>query len=262
MCRDRLIVLKFGGSVLLSEQSLRHAVTEIARWRADNWHVVAVVSALAGRTDVLLRQASDIAPKASPWTVAALLALGEHESAALLQSQCDAAELPSCVLTPGAIKLEAQGDPLDADPITLGVQSLQSALKTHGTTIVPGFVGISADGRHVTLGRGGSDLTALFLAHALSADRCRLIKDVDGLYTSDPAQSEPKPERYDTCTYADALQTDGSIIQPKAIRFAERHGLTFELGSLGCTNPTRIGAEVSTLTNSPESLESEFEYVA
>ena len=150
MRRDRLIILKFGGSVLLSEQSLRQAVTEIARWRTDNWRVVAVVSALAGRTDALLRQASDIAPNASPWTVAALLALGEHESASLLQSQSDAAELPSCVLTPGAINLEASGDPLDADPISLGAHTLRKALLTHGTVIVPGFVGVSSDGRHVT----------------------------------------------------------------------------------------------------------------
>ena len=107
--------------------------------------------------------------------------------------------------------------------------------------VVPGYVATDAEDRLVVLGRGGSDLSALFLADRLGGARCRLIKDVDGLYESDPAAPGPRPRRYGRACWSDALATDGAIVQHKAVRFARDHRLPFELGRINGVAPTRIG---------------------
>jgi homoserine dehydrogenase len=253
MPRKPLIVLKFGGSVLVNPDRLRLAVHEIYRWRRKGFGVVAVVSALAGKTDELLSICQACSPGASPGAVAFTLALGESESAALLGVQLDRVGLPHRVLTPAAIGLIGEGDPLDAHPIEVDRARLSEALQDPGTVVIPGFVAVDRLGNHVTLGRGGSDLTALFLAHALAADRCRLVKDVDGLYTQDPATSPTPPRRYARCAYEDAFLTDGSIIQHKATRFAHKHGVEFEVGRLGGSAPTVVGQGTS-VTNDHRDL--------
>ena len=238
-----LIVLKFGGSVLLGKDRLPDAVGEIQRWRRDGWHVVAVVSAFAGRTDALIRFGTPALPGGHAF--ASLLATGEQESAAHLGVQLDGAGVQAAVLSPGAIGLRAQGEPCDADPVRVDGAALRAALNACGVVVVPGFTGVDELGRHVTFGRGGSDLSALFLAHALDAGRCRLIKDVDGLYESDPAAPGPEPRRYACASYADALRTDGSIVQHKSVRFARRVGLRFEIGRAGGEQPTHVGPHES-----------------
>jgi len=255
--RQPLIVLKFGGSVLADEGTLALAVHEIHRWRRDGHGVVAVVSALAGVTDALLARARAFATHPAPEAVAALVAVGEQQCAALLGLQLDAGGVPSRVLSPGALGLVADGDPLDATPVVPGVDGKAPA--TGGTTlararrlvrlalaagevaIVPGFVARDRQGRAVLLGRGGSDLTALLLAQALGADRCRLVKDVDGLYEHDPARAGPPARRLASASWDEALATDGRIIQRKAVLFAREHRLSFELGCWNGTHPTIIG---------------------
>lgn len=255
MSRPRLIVLKFGGSVLLNETTLADAVHEIYRWRREGWRVVAVVSALAGRTNELLHQAADFCPDPCPFTVAAYVANGEFECAAKLGLYLDRAGIPATVFQPSAVSLVGTGAPLDASATSVRVNVLDQALASHGVVVLPGFVATDRDARTVVLGRGGSDLTALFLAHELQADRCRLIKDVDGLYEFNPAQcrDEPgavRPRRFARATWDDALATDGSIVQHKAVRYARDHARTFALGCLNAGNPTRIGPDRTRLVES------------
>ncbi|MFG0259501.1 MAG: hypothetical protein ACF8LK_04030, partial [Phycisphaerales bacterium JB041] len=88
--------------------------------------------------------------------------------------------------------------------------------------------------------RGGSDLTALFLAQRLGAS-CRLVKDVDGLYEWDPSLPGARPRRFATLTWDEALALDGTIVQHKAVRWARQHGLPFEVGSLAATEVSRVG---------------------
>lgn len=242
MPRKPLIVLKFGGSVLVTPDRLRLAVHEIYRWYREGFGVVAVVSALAGKTDAIIDSCRACSPEASPRAIAATLALGESESAALLGVQLDRVGLPHRILTPASVGLIGEGDPLDAHPIEINLARFDEALAEEGIVVFPGFIAVDRAAMHLTFGRGGSDLTALFLAHALEADRCRLIKDVDGLYTQDPATSRTPPSRYTRCSYEDALQTDGSIIQHKATRFALEHGVEFELGRLAGISPTIVGS--------------------
>ena len=241
MHRPRVIVLKLGGSVLSDQTTLRRAVHEIYRWRREGWSVVAVVSALAGTTDELLRGAYRICERPAPWAVATLVSNGESHCAALLGLHLDRAGVDARVLTPAAIGFVAGGDPLDAWPAALDAAPLRRALQRGAVAVVPGYAALDADGGTVVLGRGGSDLTALFLADRLGADRCRLVKDVDGLYERDPALGGT-PRRFERATWDDALATDGTIVQHKALRFARERSIELELGRWNGVRPTRIGS--------------------
>ncbi len=244
------VVLKFGGSVLLDELRMRAAVHEVYRWRRKGHGVVAVVSALAGRTDALLAKCERLYQRRAPTTEAAIAATGELESAALLGLHLDRAGIPAVMLSPSAISFRATGHPLDADPVSVDTRVLRAALDEHGVAVVPGYVATRADGATVVLGRGGSDLTALFLARAIGAARCRLIKDVDGLYERDPA-GDATARRHATATYADALGTDGTIVQHKAVRLARDLRLGFELGAFNGVAPTQVGARRTTFGPRP-----------
>ncbi len=254
MSDKRLIVLKFGGSVLLNEATLRLAVHEIYRWRRDGYQVVAVVSALAGQTDALLRKSRQVCIAASQHAVAALVSNGELQSAALLGLHLDRAGVPACVLTPSAIRLVAKGLALDAAPVDMDIEMVRAALSHHGVVVVPGYVATDSGGRTVLMGRGGSDLTALFLAYRLGPCECRLVKDVDGLYECDPDSTSPAPKRYGTATWEDAMSTDGSIVQHKAVEFAREHRIEFQLGRLNGTRPTLIGPGPTTFSEPDQAV--------
>lgn len=235
-----LIVLKFGGSVLASPDRLSLAVHETYRRVRAGYSVAAVVSAFGGRTDELAARAASFGdPSAS--ASAALLGLGETESAALLTLALNEAGIRAEVLDEVAIGLRASGQPLDADPTDVDVDAMREALGESDVIVVPGFVARDRRGRRVLLGRGGSDLTALFLAERLNAARCRLIKDVDGLFEWDPARAGPRPRKYATIDWAGALRLDGSILQHKAIRFAKTARHAFEVASFNSRTPTRVG---------------------
>ncbi|MEO1128233.1 MAG: hypothetical protein AAFX05_00830 [Planctomycetota bacterium] len=236
-----VIVLKFGGSVLTSERAVDDAVAEIQRWRARGHQVVAVVSAINGDTERLLHVASDFGPNVSSWSVAALAAIGELRSAALLGLALGKADERHRVLDAGAIALQAAGDPLDADPVHVDRQVLIDALEDEDVVVVPGYVARDDHDRTVLLGRGGSDLTAIVLADAIPGAQCRLIKDVPGIYEWDPAAPGPQPRRYVTMPWSSAHGIDGSVLQHKAVRYAERSNLVIEVASLGEDDVTSIG---------------------
>lgn len=242
-----VIVLKFGGSVLTDEDRLRIAVHEIYRWRREGWKVVAVVSAFAGRTDELLASCRCGGLEADAHATAAILSCGERESAARLVGCLDRVGITAALLDPASIGLQAEGSALDARPLGFDAGRVCASLETHGVVVVPGFLATDEHGRTVTLGRGGSDLTSLVLADGLQAEKCRLLKDVDGLYERDPAGSGPTPERFERASFDDALQLDGSILQHKAVRFAREQNLAFEVGRVNATRATAVGASPSVL---------------
>lgn len=244
MSRRSIIVLKFGGSVLTDGETVERAVHEVHAFRRAGYRVVAVVSALAGRTDQLLAACARDGIT-QPSLIAARLAVGEAESAECLAARLERAGVHARVLTPRELRLHACGDPLDAEPLGVDVAPIHRAFETDETVVVPGFVACGADGATVTLGRGGSDLSALVLAEALHS-RCRLVKDVDGLYEWDPARpGHGRPRRFARATWDVALQTDGGIVQHKATRFARDREIEFELGGLCSHDPTVIGAGTS-----------------
>lgn len=237
--RSKFVVLKFGSSVLRSENDLPTAVHEIYRHWRQGERVVAVVSAFGNTTDELMRRAESVCSKPDRSTLATLLATGEAASSALLGLALNKVGIQARVLDAAQAGLRTVGGRLDADPIAVDTARL-SAESRRAVVVLPGFVGRGESGDTTLLGRGGSDLTALFLAHCLSA-RCILIKDVDGLYTSDPASADLLPSRFAEVSYDTARRVGGSVVQLKAIRFAEAQGLRFSISAIGAGAATEVG---------------------
>jgi homoserine dehydrogenase len=236
-----LTVLKFGSSVLRTSADFPDAVHEIYRYYRRGERVVAVVSAIGGATDALLAAGHELSIRADPYATAELLATGERTSAALLGVALDRAGIPSRIVDPREVDLTAEGGVLDAEPLAVNVERLHSLLREFPVLIIPGFFAVSGSGRTLLLGRGGSDLTAVFLAVALKASRCRLVKDVDGVYDTDPAiESAEPPQRFSSLSYADALRVAGPLIQAKTLLFLEEHRWQAEVAGLGQRNHTLV----------------------
>ncbi|MBY0311559.1 MAG: hypothetical protein K2W85_05785 [Phycisphaerales bacterium] len=242
-----LIVLKFGGSVLRHEDDLARAAGEVERWIDRGWNVACVVSAFEGVTDTLIQRSKRFGADPEPESRALLTATGELESAALLGLALRRAGVEARVAPPWTIDLRAEADaddPLDAHPVTLDTGKARALLETARAIVVPGFIGLDDRGRLVLLGRGGSDLSAIFVAERLGAAKCRLIKDVSGLFEWDPATPSDDgspPRRFETISWAHALTLDGGIVQHKAVRYARDRRLRFEVGSFNAESPTVVG---------------------
>ena len=246
-------VLKFGSSVLASPTHLADAVHEIYRWWRSGNQVVAVVSAIGATTDRLLTEAERLSARPDEEATAELIATGEAESVALLKLALAKAGIPSSALDAARLGVRTTGPLLDADPVALDADALHARLRERPALVVPGFVGRHEDGRLSLLGRGGSDLTALFLAARLGG-QCRLLKDVPGLYEWDPAGEGPRPRRYASIRFADALDLDGEILQKKAVGFAQARGLRFTVGRCAADRCTEVGAGETRLANDPPAL--------
>jgi homoserine dehydrogenase len=239
--KHHAVVLKFGSSVLRSEDDLPSAVHEIYRAWRDGAQVIVVVSALGDATDQLLRRASRICEQPEPAALAALLATGEATTVALLGLALDRAGIPTRILDPAQAGLRTRGDRLDAELVAVDLERLRAELQ-QGVVVLPGFIGRGEHGETTLLGRGGSDFTAVFLAQRLGA-RCILFKNVDGLYTADPtAVSWGQPRRFARATWETAKRVGGGIIQPKALDFAAAHRFSFIIAAPWATVWTEIGA--------------------
>jgi homoserine dehydrogenase len=230
--QDGIIVLKFGSSVLRAPADVPNAVHEIYRWYRSGVRVIAVVSAIGDATDRLLAEARQLAAQPEPYATAELLATGERASAALLGVALDRSGVAARVLNPREIGLTVTGTPLDSELSEVNLWRLRELLLEYPVLVIPGFFGTDSSGRTHVLGRGGSDLSAVFLAHAVGAPRCRLIKDVDGVYEADPMLARTtRPRRFLALTYQDALQVAAPLIQPKAVTFLEQRGSSAEVAS-------------------------------
>ena len=242
----KIIVLKFGSSVLQSRADLPQAVHEIYRWIRRQYSVVAVVSAFAGETDRLLETVEEYRG-ANVEAIARIVATGEEVATAFLALELDRFGIPAQVLDPGQIQLiaETSSNSNDTEPVSADTAVIEQVLAQGKVAVVPGFVARDRDGRVALFGGGGSDLSALFLAKQLNA-RCRLIKDVEGIYNSDPALC-PDAQRFAEITYCDALWVGGKIVQQKATEFARKTGVQFEVAALGANHATTVGGHHSTL---------------
>lgn len=240
-------VLKFGSSVLVAEADLTRAVHAIfAELRAGH-RVVAVVSALGNTTDELLAEARSATFAPDPRVLARLLATGEARAAALLSLALERAGLPVGLLGAENAGIVTEGELLDARPIGLDVDLFHAELGRAPVVVLPGFVGRRVDGELSLLGRGGSDLSAVFVAGKLGAARCLLFKDVDGLFEWDPADVERgTPRRFANASFDDVLALPEGIVQHKAVTTARELGLDFEVGALVAARRTRVSAGAST----------------
>ena len=232
-------VLKFGSSVLRTPDELPVAVDEIYRHWRSGCRVLAVVSAFEGITDELIKEAADLFGSDCPAAAAAHVAKGEQRTAALLLESLSRSGIPSRMVEPHQIGLLARGSSLDSSPASVDVAALERFWHDSPILVLPGFYGVDATGRTALFGRGGSDMSALFLAAELGV-RCRLLKDVSGVFDEDPASSKVA-HRYTALSWATAINVAGPLIQSKALRLAQTRALPFEVGRPNEHSCTRVG---------------------
>ncbi|MFN0012633.1 MAG: hypothetical protein ACKVS8_13425 [Phycisphaerales bacterium] len=239
-----IIVLKLGGSVLRSTDDLARAAVEIYQHVRRGRKVIAVVSALYGETDRLLDLAAGWENAQNAEATALLASTGELSVAAQLALAVARSGLAVHVATPATIGLRAAGPPHDAEPAGVNVEAIRAILTRESVLVVPGFIAQNEAGSTVLLGRGGSDLTAIFLAATLTraGERaiCRLIKDVPGLFNKDPNVHDDA-RRLATVSWEEALAIGGDVLQPKAVRFALRSRTVIEVGALLDARRTLVG---------------------
>jgi aspartate kinase len=244
-------VLKLGGSVLTGLGAYQSAAAALRAPLASDpaTRLIVVVSAQFGSTDEDLTLARSLSADPDPRALDLLWSTGEHRSVALLTLALQAKGIAALGLNVHEVGLRlARGGKIEFNALRL-----KGALAHHPIVVVPGFLARGAGDRIVSLGRGGSDLTAVLLAIALDADRCELIKDVPGYFTDDPAVY-PNARRLPELSYAEALAREADrcqLVQRAAIEAAARRGLTLIVRSL---DPTR---GQTLLTESTERLEPE-----
>ena len=234
----RLCVLKFGSSVLETESDYASVANECYRHVREGEKVVAVVSALAGETDALLNQGMRVGGE-QPLLLARVARIGELHSAALLTLALGQIGVRACTMDPHEMGLVATGEPLDSTLTELDADAVLAKLASHDVLVVPGFTAGHDQHGVVTLGRGGTDLSAVFFAARLDAHRVRLVKDVDGVYNEDPARN-PLAERFAQLSYADAARASAGLIQEKAIHVAEEQQVMIEVAAMGSAEETTI----------------------
>ncbi|MFN2474480.1 MAG: homoserine dehydrogenase [Sphingomicrobium sp.] len=235
---QRLCVLKFGSSVLGAETDYAAVALEIYRHVRQGEKVVAVVSALHGETDALLSQGARVGGDC-PALLARLARVGELRSAALAALALNRVGVRVTTMDPHEMGLLAEGQPLDSNLTDLDAGAVWAKLRDHEVVVVPGFTAGHAEHGVVTLGRGGTDLSAVFFADRLGAHRARLIKDVDGVYAEDPVKN-PHAERYSEVGYAEAAAASSGLIQPKAILAAQQDDVLIEVAAMGAAQATTI----------------------
>lgn len=254
--KQPLVVLKFGSSVLSDRSCLPAVAHEVYRYYRDGYHVLAVVSAIGRHTDLLLDEARHITSAMAPdVAVAELLATGEQQSAALLTMALHRAGIPCDLIDAASMSLILGGERLDGVPVIVDIDTLLTKLAATPVLVVPGFVGRHAWGGAALMGRGGSDLTAVFLADQLNAHECRLVKDVDGIYERDPAKankepSDERPHRYATVTYEQALRVADVLVQPKAIEYMQSKSNSATVCALLHTDGTEVASATTTTADS------------
>ena len=180
-----LIVQKYGGSSLKDAERLRH-VAGLVRDRRKEAELVVVVSAMGGTTDRLTGQAREMSPEPSARELDALVTTGEQQAAALLVMTMERLGLPAVSLTGWQAGILTDARYGDSDIRLISPGRIRAELSRGRVPVVTGFQGVCAAGDVTSLGRGGSDTTAVALAAALEADECEIYTDVDGIYTADP----------------------------------------------------------------------------
>ena len=240
-----LVVQKYGGtSVGTPERILNVARRIIATQEAGN-QVVAVVSAMSGVTDNLIKMAREVSPQPAEREMDVLLATGEQTTIALTAMAINGLGKKAVSLTGAQAGIITDGFHTKAKISNITPREIRKYLKDDFIVIVAGFQGETSDGRITTLGRGGSDLTAIAIASAINASLCQILTDVDGVYTCDPRivkNARKLPEIY----YDEMLEMASSgskVMQSRSVEFAKKFGVIFEVRSSFNNNPGTIVKE-------------------
>ena len=243
-----LIVQKFGGSSVANAERLRNVARIIAETYRAGHQVVAVLSAQGDTTDDLIDKAMEINPKASKREMDMLLSTGEQISCSLCAMALEALGLPVVSLTGWQAGVQTNSAYGSARVKKIRTERIQSELdRNHTIVIVTGFQGINKFGDITTLGRGGSDTSAVALAASLKADLCQIYTDVEGVYTADP-RVVPNAKKLEEITYDEMLELaslGAQVLHNRSVEMAKKYRVNLEVLSSFANKPGTKVKEVA-----------------
>ena len=222
-----LLVKKFGGTSVADLERIRGVVGRVAKARASWERVIVVVSAMAGETDKLIDFAHALSPRPLGREMDLLLASGERIASSLLAIALDAAGIPAISLTGGQAGILTEGAHTRARVRSIRPERVVRELDRGKVVVAAGFQGVDEFDEETTLGRGGSDLTAVALAAALEADRCEIYTDVDGVYTADP-RLVPDAKRLERISFEEMMELaslGAKVLQARSVDLAAKRDL-------------------------------------
>lgn len=222
-----LIVAKFGGTSVASPERIKNVAKRLVRMRQQGNEVVAVVSAMGKTTDELMGLASAVTAAPPARELDRLLSTGEQVSMTLLAMAIENMGYKAMSFTGRQAGIETNGTHNRAKIVRVRNERILEALSAGKIPVVAGFQGIDANGDITTLGRGGSDTTAVAVAWGIDADVCEIYSDVDGVYTTDP-RIAPRARKLDVVTYDEMLELSSvgaGVLQSRAVEFAKKWGV-------------------------------------
>jgi len=241
-----LIVQKFGGTSVGSVERIRNVARRVAKWRAAGHRIVVVPSAMAGETNRLIALARELQQQPDPRELDVVASTGEQVTVGLLAMALMELGVKARSFTGWQVKVLTNSAFNKARIVRIDDKELHKALNEGAVAIVAGFQGVDEQGSITTLGRGGSDTSAVALAAALKADECQIYTDVDGVYTTDP-RLVPEARRLKSVTFEEMLEMAGAgskVLQIRSVEFAGKYKVpTRVLSSL--TDPDLPVAEES-----------------
>ncbi|HID44747.1 MAG TPA: aspartate kinase [Chromatiaceae bacterium] len=222
-----LIVQKYGGTSVGSTERIMAVAEKVKKYHDSGDQVVVVVSAMSGETNRLIALAKEITPKPSAREMDVLLSTGEQVTISLLSMALHSLGLDARSYTGGQVCIRTDNSHSKARIVDIEGSRVKSDLDAGRVVVVAGFQGTDQDGNITTLGRGGSDTTAVAMAAALNADECQIFTDVDGVYTTDP-RVEPHARKLDRITFEEMLELASSgskVLQIRAVEFAGKYNV-------------------------------------
>jgi len=228
-----LIVQKFGGTSMGSLDRIRHVAERVIEERNRGNDVVVVVSAMSGETDRLLNLIHEAAREPDERDIDFVVSTGEQVSAGLLSAILNSMGYRAIPLTGGQAGIETDSSHTKARILKIEPERIMKHVKDGEIVIITGFQGVSSEGEITTLGRGGSDTSAVAIAAALKAERCDIYTDVDGVYTADPRIVE-SARRIDVLSYEEMLELaslGAKVLQIRSVEFAMKYGVPIRVRS-------------------------------
>ncbi|MCJ8325576.1 MAG: aspartate kinase [Campylobacterales bacterium] len=219
-----LKVLKFGGTSVGTLERIQNVANILKKIKDEGHDIIAVVSAMSGETNKLIEYATHFAKKPKDIELDMLLSSGERVTSALLSIALNEQGYESISYSGREAGIVTTNDHTKARIEHIDTEKMRMSLKKNKIIIVAGFQGVSLEGRITTLGRGGSDLTAVAIAGAIKADVCEIYTDVDGIYTTDP-RIEPKAKKLDKISYDEMLELaslGAKVLQTRSVEMAKK----------------------------------------
>src|SRR4026209_451557 len=229
----RLIVQQYGGTSVATPERICNVARRILETQRKGCRVVAVISAMAGVTDQLIKLAKAVSPQPTERELDLLLVTGENAAAALTAMAVNALGGTAISLTGAQAGILTDRNHTRARIANVSPKQIQELLADDYIVIVAGFQGQTPEGETTTLGRGGSDLTAIALAGALNADGCQIFTDVDGVFTCD-LRLVSEAKKMDEISYDELLEMAGAgskVMQSRAVELAKKFSVPFEVRS-------------------------------